>query len=536
MKIQGLLSTLLLLGCQAGCRGSAASPPKPNAATTPRHFAMNWSPATGRGEVSEQLVSGDLLRTCFHCAYPGYTGGLVIGNFNGSGMGLYPREPLRGYKSINIFCAQDESIWALDEQVEYSYGWSENFGTGPDGKRLEFVRGRVLESDDHQVVLESENAGGCYRVFKVALTHAEWRYWIIATRIQNRCTHPVRFDFHSGDDPWLGLYASSDGDVGWTPTELVRREKGFGVGQFTAGGLYDLGNSELGQTDAGFSNQANFFALDPALPLPDFTAFANRFAHSEAEIDVKKPLDNKTMTALNMGWRNRTLAPSQTMDVTLALGLATTGEPGTIPRLPPMNDDSWSTWRRFLQPTSPSNTVHFAAERVEMDVAEEQVTVSAEYHLDNPSPSAQGLHIAYPILISRDRLAPDNVIVDDRPLPVRAGESGQVVSDFPVAIPAHSIRSFRVRYQQRLLGHEAVYLVTSALSWPRPIDRAIFVIRYPSHWRGVVLSYPVLHRETENGRTTLIAAMQPFRPDREIVLRWAPPRERLAPAARIGSR
>jgi hypothetical protein len=51
-----------------------------------------------------------------------------------------------------------------------------------------------------------------------------------------------------------------------------------------------------------------------------------------------------------------------------------------------------------------------------------------------------------------------------------------------------------------------------------------------------VLSYPVLHRETENGRTTLIAAMQPFRPDREIILRWATPRERLAPAARIGSR
>jgi hypothetical protein len=441
-------------------------------------------------------------------------------------MGLYPRKPLRGYNAINVFCAQDESIWDLDEQAEYTYGWSENFGTGPDGQRLEYVRGRVLENDQTQVVLESENAGGCYRVSKVALTHAEWRYWIIATRIQNRCAHPVRFHFHSGDDPWIGRYASSDGDVGWTPTELVRREKGFGAGQFIAGGLYDLGNSELGQTDAGFSNQANFFALDPALPLPDFSAFANRFAHNETEIDVNKPLDNKTMTALNMGWRNRTLAPLQSMDMTMALGLATTGEPGTIPRLPPMDDDSWSTWRRFLQPAPSSGDVHFAAERVELDVVEGQVTVRAEYHLSNPSANAQGLRIAYPILISRERLAPEEVMVDDHPLPVILGDPGQVAAQFPITIPAHGIRSFRVRYQQRLLGHQAVYLVTSALRWPRPIDRAVFVISHPANWRNVVLSYPILNRETANGKTTLIATMQPFRPDREISLRWAPPRGR----------
>jgi hypothetical protein len=80
-------------------------------------------------------------------------------------------------------------------------------------------------------------------------------------------------------------------------------------------------------------------------------------------------------------------------------------------------------------------------------------------------------------------------LVDGRPLPVVPGQEGQVYARFPISIPAHEIRSFRVRYQQRLLGREAIYLVTSARSWPSPIDRAVFVIKHPE------VSLGMNHRE-----------------------------------------
>jgi hypothetical protein len=498
-----------------------AQPVRPDAQPVRPHFEVGWSPSTGRGQVVEHLANGDTLSTCFHCAYPGYTGGLVIGNLSASGMAFHPREPIRGYSEINVFCAQDESIWDLDEDAEYTYGWSENFGDGPDGKALKYQGGKIIEHDDRHVVLASENEMGCYHVSKIALTHANWRYWIIATRVQNRCGHAVRFHFHSGDDPWLGRYASSDGDVGWTPDGLVHKEKGLVAGQFIAGGIYDLGNSELGQTDTGFSNQANFFALDPSLPLPNFTAFANRFAHEASEVDPKKPLDNKTMTALNLGWRNRTLAPKESFTVTMALGLANTGVPGSIPQLPPLSDEAWSQWRVFLPLHPSTDDIRFAAERVELDVTDHSVTVDASYVLSNPSLASVGIRIAYPILVAKDRPAPDVVLVDGQSLLLVPGARGQVQTEFPISIPPQGIRSFHVRYTQRLLGHQAVYLVTSALRWPHPIDRAIFVIRYPARFRAAALSYPVLHRETVDGQATLIAVMQPFRPDREIVFRWS---------------
>jgi hypothetical protein len=500
--------------------GKATPPSHPDAQPGHPRFGLEWSPDTGRGSVTETLANGDTLSTCFHCSYPGYTGGLVIGNYGASGMAFRPREPIRGYSEINVFCAQDESIWDLDEEAEYTYGWSENFGDGPDGKPLKYVGGSILEHDDQHVLLSSENEGGCYHVSKIATTRAGWRYWMIATRIRNRCDHAVRFHFHSGDDPWLGRYASSDGDVGWTPAELVRREKAFMAGQFVAGGLYDLGNAELGQTDSGFSNQANFFALDPSLPLPDFTAFANRFAHEARDVHPDKPLDNKTMTALNLGWRDRGLAPGESFTTAMALGLATTGAPGTIPSLPALGDEAWSRWRAHLPPNPTTHGIHFAAERVELDVTEDALTVDADYVLANPSAASVGIRIAYPILVARDRPAPDSVWVDGQTLPLVPGDQGEAQAEFPLSIQPKAIRSFHIRYTQPVLGNRAVYLVTSALRWPYPIDRAVFVIKYPSRFRGATLSYPTVYRETVNGQTTLVAAMQPFRPDREVVLRW----------------
>ena len=116
--------------------GKATPASQPDAQSTRPRFGLEWSPASGRGSVTETLANGDTLATCFHCAYPGYTGGLVIGSYGASGMAFHPHEPIRGYSEINVFCAQDESIWDLDEEAEYTYGWSENFGDGPDGKPL----------------------------------------------------------------------------------------------------------------------------------------------------------------------------------------------------------------------------------------------------------------------------------------------------------------------------------------------------------------------------------------------------------------
>jgi hypothetical protein len=505
---------------RAAVKASAPTEPATRPAARP-WLENDWDPNTGRGVVTHHQPGEGTVITSFHMAYPGYTGGLVIGGYSSSGLAWVPEHPKPGFASINVFCAQDESIWDSDQRREYSYGWSENFGTGPDGERLRYVSGRVLESTRDRVALMSENRGGCYEVRKIATTWAAVRFWVIATRITNRCDHPVHFDFFSGDDPWIGTYKSSDGDVGWTPQGFVRNETRFEPGDFTAGGLVDLGNEQLGQREGSFSNEADFFALDPTLPLPA-AAFANRFAHDPSEVDPKRPLDNKTMTALNLGWHRRELTPGASMDVAFALGLAVPGDAHSSPQPPRLTDEHWSRWRAFLEPKPGAvlDNTEFAAERVELGVFPKKLEVHGTYYLVNPTAASIALTIGFPIAVAADRPAPKAVLVDGREVPVVSESPKRVSARFVISTPPRSVRSFQVQYTQPHFGRRAEYIVTSALSWKKPLDRAVFRITAAAELGRVRTSYPARTMGDGKGRSVLRIVRQPFVPDREVTITW----------------
>ena len=517
LSVPYFILVLLLAGCP-----SKKTKPAPARPPLPR-LEAKWDPATGRGAVLSHLKGGDLLRTCFQCDFPGYTGGLVIGGYSGSGMGLYPKAPIRGFKAINVFCAQDESIRDHESGLEYTYGWSENMGEGRGGERLEYVKGEVLESGPQRVVLRSINRGGCYEVTKVATTRAGDLYWIIATRVTSVCQKKIRFDLYSGDDPWIGTYRSSDGDVGWTPAGLVRRELALPAGRFTAGGIYDLGNRALGQKEGSFSGQANFTLLDPVSPLPTLTAFANRFAHTAAEVDPKKPLSNDTLTALNLAWNGLELAPGEGFTFAFALGLAHTGAPGELPRVPAISAEVWSGWRRHLKEVDrepAGQFLEFAAERVELDLSPSTLTVRGVYHLRHRSASAGAATIAFPIITAEDRPAPATVRVDGKDLSVTMVKEGLAEARFPVSLRPHGLTRFTVQYTQPHTGRRAAYMVTSARRWSAPIDRAVFVVRHPAAMGKVAVSHkPDLTRqEGETVEHTIVR--HGFWPDRELELTW----------------
>lgn len=534
-----LLAVVALGACRA--RAPAAAPDAGATAapiSSPPALVVGWDPATGRGDVRHLLPSGDRLRTCFHCDYAGYTGGLVIGALEGSGLGFYPRAPIRGFRSINVLCAQDESIRDRATGTEWSYGWSENFGRGDDGARLVYRRGRVIEGGPSRVLLQSENAGGCYLVRKLAYTRAGVRWWILVTRVVNTCDHPIRMDLYTGDDPWIGLYRSAEGDVGWTPDGILEHEAS--VSPFIAGGFQDLGSRGRGEAAERFSGQANFFLLDPAQPLPDVALFANRFAHDAREIDPRQLLGVKdgkqTMIALNLGWTHRALPPGDGLTVAYALGLADvdpTGAPGALPRLPVITDADWSLWRSYVEelprprPPSAAAPVEFAAEEVRLDLRPGLLTVDATYVLRNPDPGGATLRIAYPVLVTRDQSPPAEVIVDGERLattaPARSAvRAATVEASFPIEVPGRGLRRFHVTYRQALAGRRAAYLVTTARLWPAPIGRAVFVVRHPTALGPVRLDYAARasRRVERDGMVTHTIALHDFRPDREIELRW----------------
>ena len=543
IRVAAAALLLLLASCGRARRGGDldASVPVPASAqsynpefdpstieASPERLDQNWDPETGKGVVIHHLAGGDMLSTCFHCGYPGYTGGLLIGNYGGLGLGFYPKQPIRGFQSINVFCAQDESIWDRDEHKEYTYGWSENFGTGPDGVRLEYTRGRVIEPGPDRVILESENAGGCYRVRKIAMTRKETRFWVVATRVTNRCQRPVHFDFFTGDDPWIGTYHSAEGDVGWTSDGIVRREKLFRRGEFLAGGMYDLGNRESGEQEFGYSEQANFFLLDPGLPLPDLAAYANSFAHDERDIDPKHVLVKTKMIALNLGWRERMLLPNEGFTAAFAMGLADPGlarSPGypAMPALPEVTDDDWSSWRKYLgdgRVEQSGDDIAFVSERVELKLSARDLHVIGQYRLLNRGRGSTGFQIAFPILVDASHPAPGEVLVDGQAVPIVRSGRGTVEARFPMSIGPNGLKRFVVDYVQSHADRKAAYVVTTANLWAEPLVHASFVVSYPRSLGKVSLSYPPDRVTAKGDRVEALIIRQPFVPNREFEMRW----------------
>ena len=216
------------------------NPPVSKATEPVRRFSVDWDTATGRGSMTQTLENGDRYVLCLQCRYPGYTGGLWIGSMNGSGFEYFPAQPIRGFKNLNIFCAQDESLVLADSGEELTNGWSENIGKGPGGKRLEYVNGEILDSTAERVVLKSINRGECIEETRYLLWPAEASYVVVAAHFTNVCKKSVHFDFWTGDDPWIGRYKTSEGDVGWTPDGFVRSEtklETWGADSYRYGGF-----------------------------------------------------------------------------------------------------------------------------------------------------------------------------------------------------------------------------------------------------------------------------------------------------------
>lgn len=517
--------------------GDAAPLPsrKKNAASTPwivsGSFDFGWDPATGKGSIRQRFDSGDVAQICLHCGFPGYTGGLVIGNYNGSGFEWIPSIPIRGYHSLNIFCAQDESIWDRSSNKEYTFGWSENFGTGEDGERLEYVSGAIEELVSERVVLRSKNRGGCYEVDKRLMWKQGATYVLIGTRVRNICNEAVQFDFWTGDDPWIGKYRSSEGDVGYANGMLVRFETKLESATFQFGGVYDLGNIESGEREGTFTGAANFimprptlnlgghgslaapFAPNSTFPQPDNVYIANRFAHADAEIQPQKPLDNKSMLALNLGWKSVSLTPQETVSFGYALGMAQSTGTAEVPLAPEINAKEWT----YLDGWSgPLDLVRFDSEMIELRVSERELDVVGTYVFANDGPETQRFGVSYPLPVDSMHPMPEWIELDGG----RLSSLGASGAWFPIDVPAHGTRTFRIHYRQRHLDRTATYIVTSAATWRLPLRRAEFVVIYPKYMNGVKVSYPADSVKNVGAEMQYRFVEESFRPKKEVEITW----------------
>ena len=531
-----LIVVALSLGCQRGAssRGDDASgartpPPQQEAAAPQVGFEVAWDPGTGKGMVTQRMPGGDRYDLCLQCRYPGYAGGLWIGSMNGSGLLWTPAEPVAGFPTLNLFCAQDESLWDHAEEVEYDSGWSENFGRGDDGVRMEYLDGEILrDGADGDLVLRSLNRGGCWEMTRYLLWPRGAAHVLIAAHLRNACAAPRGVSFWTGEDPWIGTYKTSEGDVGWTDDGLIQAEAALDPAGFRYGGLYDLGNALAGETAGGFSGAANFIMPDPATP-PDRVLFANRFAHDAGEITPGRPLDNESLTAINMGWVDRVLGPGETFRIVYAMGRAETGRRGRspLPQVPEIAPEAWGFDRVFQRATEdtlragPAASaprfdlpIRFKEEMISVTVAPPWLTVDGLYIFENQTDGPQQATMFYPVPVDDTHALPEAWDVTGARW--RKAPKGIL---WRLALGPREERSVTVKYRQRCATNEARYILTSTARWGASLDTGAYEVRWPADLPGVEVSYGG-ERSEEGDQVVLRFRREDFLPDRDLLIHW----------------
>jgi hypothetical protein len=290
----------------------------PEGGILPR-LELEWSEADGSGRVMNRFADGTELVTYF-ARYEDDDGlhphGLFVGGalpeasasaaeVNESGMSF---RDARGW----------HHVWCNVNELFRDDGGDVNWPPG----RWKFLGSRVLIADHERVVLESSHAipvdGGLLRITRYAYFRAGAPFFKLGVRVENSSDRTARFSYAYGDEPWVGHYGSSDGNIGFLPNRLVRVESPFPT-ELQAAGILDEK-----------SGIAAFLAW-PGSALPDLGYFGNEAGYRNVRLG--RVLDSNSVF-IGLEWIGKTLAPGEGYTVQLSIGMARAYAPNTVPALP----------------------------------------------------------------------------------------------------------------------------------------------------------------------------------------------------------
>lgn len=302
-----LLAGVSLAGARAlvhaGDRLSAAGP----------YLDAEWDDALGRGLVRNHLGDGTELHTFLarfenggadgNARHGVFVGGSVpdvaadVAMSNESGMAF--RDGSGRWR--HVWCNANEAIWddAAQQTIET---W-----------RYEYLGSRVLGHDSTRFVVSSAHrvlvSGVPLRMERTATFRAGERFLTLEVAFTNEGDRDAAFSWLYGDEPWVGNFGSSYGNLGWTEEGVFADEAMLDARRVRTAGIVDTN-----------SGTAAFLAWPPAAP-PDMLYVSNRMgllvpgvplASGEIFIgtewrEVLRPGERRVMRlAIGMGVRDAT--------------------------------------------------------------------------------------------------------------------------------------------------------------------------------------------------------------------------------------
>lgn len=283
---------------------------------------VTWDENIGKGEIKDFRPDGSIFSVTFSRfkekdgrSYGLFIGGdLPYGDFDrdkerrNSGMGYY-----KDKNWYHVWCAANEGfVLKPEEDIFLSKDWI-YLGS----RVIKRTRSEVLIESRHRLPIRDRNL---YMKRKLQM-RSGWDYVVLSVTFANKGDSPIKYTYGYGDEPWVGLFFDSRGDVGWSEGMVLQNEGYITPWPKGYAGYWDHGNDAINE-GRGFSDVANFIQWLSVSPSDVY------FSNDLRKVDEKRPLDSFDNRSINLVWNDQILQPGETKTYTLAIGMAKSGNNG----------------------------------------------------------------------------------------------------------------------------------------------------------------------------------------------------------------
>jgi hypothetical protein len=297
-------------------------------------FIVDWHTQTGRGYVAQTFPNGTRLVTSFSRYHEGMgavpSGLFVGGNIpltvdlpgearnNASGMTYFD-----GKRWNHIWCDVNEAILARRDGREVAIPPS----------KWRYLGSRLVRNTGTEVLITSSHAvtdeNLSLHVDRYVYFRAGAPYFLLVSRITNTGNSSAQYAYVYGDEPWIGNYGSSRGDVGWTAGSLVTHEGQVDLTRNSFAGMYDYGNDLLHEGHR-YTRLASFIDWGGG-DRPDQVFFSN--SPGSFIPGSHSPLTGDTRF-IGLHWGPKNLPPMASNQFVTAIGMAQVPKHSALPVKP----------------------------------------------------------------------------------------------------------------------------------------------------------------------------------------------------------
>jgi len=286
------------------------------------YLYYEWNRSDGSGFVRNFMPGGEQLLTCF-ARYEENESEYVHGLFVGGGLpaGVQGDDAVKmaetgmayfdGKRWYHVWCSVNEAITPGDS------------GGTILPSRWKFLGSKVLKESDKGLAIMSSHAvdvaGVPLRMDRYAYFRAGDPYFILSVVIRNIGGDTASFVYCYGDDPWVGDFGSSAGNVGWVKDGTINFEQSVDPYKYDFAGMYDYGNSVLGKGHH-YTMTANFIEWLGS-NRPDLVFFSNAPGSFSRNEGMDVPLASNERF-IGLQWGPHELKPGRSESFTLAVGMA----------------------------------------------------------------------------------------------------------------------------------------------------------------------------------------------------------------------